>query len=60
MDITPHNAGILLEWYAAMGAGEAIDTVPAGWFADLPAANLCLPGRCRRPSRSLGFRLAKR
>jgi uracil-DNA glycosylase family 4 len=43
MDSAPHNAGILLEWYAAMGAGEAIDEVPAGWFADLPALKLAPP-----------------
>ncbi len=38
MDSAPHNAGILLEWYQAMGVCEAVDAVPADWFADLPAA----------------------
>ncbi len=35
MDFAPHNAAILLEWYGAMGAGEAIADVPADWFADV-------------------------
>jgi uracil-DNA glycosylase len=44
MDSAPHNAGILLEWYAAMGVCEAVDAVPADWFADLPAARPALAG----------------
>ncbi len=36
MDSAPHNASILLEWYAAMGASEAIGEAPADWFASLP------------------------
>ena len=38
MDFAPHNAGILLEWYGAMGVSEAIAETPADWFAAMPAA----------------------
>jgi len=35
MDLAAQNAAILLEWYQAMGAGEAIAGSPQDWFADV-------------------------
>ncbi len=35
MDLAAPDAAILLEWYRAMGAGEAIAEVPQDWFADV-------------------------
>ncbi len=35
MDLAAQHAAILLEWYRAMGAGEAIAGAPQNWFADL-------------------------
>lgn len=35
MDLAAPNAAILLEWYRAMGAGEAIAGTPQDWFADV-------------------------
>jgi uracil-DNA glycosylase family 4 len=43
MDFAPHNAGILLEWYGAMGVSEAISDAPADWFAAVPAAKSAPP-----------------
>lgn len=36
MDLAAQNAAILLEWYQAMGASEAIAELPQDWFADVP------------------------
>lgn len=35
MDVAAQNAGILLEWYRAMGACDAIAETPQDWFQDL-------------------------
>jgi uracil-DNA glycosylase family 4 len=50
MDFAPHNAGILLEWYGAMGVSEAIAETPADWFAAVPAAKYAPPALVPPPS----------
>jgi uracil-DNA glycosylase len=35
MDVAMQNARVLLEWYRAMGAIDAIAVTPADWFTDL-------------------------
>ena len=50
MDFAPHNAGILLEWYGAMGVSEAIEGTPADWFAAVPAARAAPPAHVPPPS----------
>ena len=46
MELSPHNAGVLLEWFGAMGVGEAIGETPGDWFAGLPTL---APARLPRP-----------
>ena len=50
MDFAPHNAGILLEWYGAMGVSEAIAETSADWFAAMPAAKFAPPAPVPPPS----------
>jgi uracil-DNA glycosylase len=51
MDVAMQNARVLLEWYQAMGALDAIAATPADWLTD-PAPLAAIPSNLAEPART--------